>query len=107
MEIEDVIPDGAAGLWCHRFGSDGNIGRSYTEVVFTGENPTGAARMMANRCQAFGGITEHDNEALGLADVIDSDGDIVGNFLLTQKGLRYFYKSLGLRVLRNEETTHE
>lgn len=76
--------------------------RMYEPVEFTGKDPSASCDMYYRRCQTFGGVASESANADGICDLLDGKGDIVGDFYINQKGLRYLYDALGTRVEQSE-----
>ena len=92
-----VMPADAVALQPVRF-MPGNELRYYTATTFL-NNPRGGCGMYYQRCRVAGGIAEHGtSDEVGLCDVLNDAGDIVADFSLTRKGLKFLNKTLGCRV---------
>lgn len=71
--------------------------RVFTAVTFPND-PPGGCSVYARRCEVFGGVAEGEGDSVGVCDILDSDGSIIGDFWINSKGLRYLYRALNLRV---------
>ncbi len=91
-----VMPDDAVALRPVRF-LPGDELRYYTAITFP-KNPKGGCDMYRRRCDITGGIAKSAVDATGICDVLDENGDIIADFWLNDKGLRYLYRALGCRV---------
>jgi hypothetical protein len=90
------LPDESCMLRPVRWIGENDI-RLYEPVQFTGSNPAGSCLTYYRRCKVFGGVAENERETAGMCDVLDSNLDIVTDFPLTQKGLKWLYKALDSR----------
>jgi hypothetical protein len=72
--------------------------RMYEPVEFTGRDPSASCDMYYRRCETFGGVVTESVSADGICDLLDVNGDIVGDFYLNKKGLKYLYSALDTRV---------
>jgi hypothetical protein len=90
------MPDEAFALRPVRFLPDNEL-RYYSGVTFP-RNPKGACDMYYRRCRVFGGIAPCRQDEVGLCDVLDEHGDVIDNFPLNAKGLKYLIKFLKCRV---------
>lgn len=97
MNSENEMPEDACIFRVSRLIDDDTI-RFYGAIRFTGDNPAGACMMYLRRCEIFGGIAKSKDEMAGACDIENLEGDIVEDFGLNRKGLRYLYKALKLRV---------
>jgi len=91
-----VMPDDAHALRPIRFLPDEQL-QFYTAVTFP-EGPKDGCDIARRRCYVSGGIAKGKEDATGICDVLNSDGDIVADFWLNDKGLRFLYRQLHLRV---------
>jgi len=76
--------------------------REYTATTFP-RGPRAGCSIYARRCEAFSGVPEREADATGICDILDAEGDIIGDFWLNDKGLRYLYRALDLRVVHDNE----
>ena len=90
------VPETAVMMQPIRFKGDDL--EHYCAVEFKGDNPQGACQMYTKRCEIAGGVAESEEQAVGICDFLDKDFNIVGNFYLTRKGLRYLYRALDTRL---------
>lgn len=95
------LPDDAVALQPVRFISDDEL-RYYTATTFP-NNPRGGCQVYLSRCAIAGGITESQEEAVGICDVLNSDSEIVADVYLTKKGLAFLYEKLNCRVIPEQE----
>lgn len=95
------IPKEAHALRPVRFMPDDQL-REYTGTTFP-NGPWKGCSMYARRCAAFGGVAAGEADATGVCDILDAEGDIIGDFWLNDKGLRYLYRALDLRVVHDDE----
>lgn len=72
--------------------------RMYEPVKFTGKDPAASCDMYYRRCKTFSGVASESAGADGICDILDGHGDIVGDFYLNKKGLKYLYEALDTRV---------
>lgn len=91
-----VTPNDAHALRPVRFMPDDQL-KYYTGVTF----PNGAKNgcdIYRRRCDIAGGIPKSEDQATGICDILNKEGDIVADFWLNDKGLRFLYQKLNLRV---------
>jgi len=90
-----VMPHDAVMLRPVRFVGENDI-KLYDPVEF--KSGKEGCELYFRRCKVFGGIATSKEETVGLCDILNKDFDVVGDFPLTSKGLRWLYKSLDTRV---------
>ena len=71
--------------------------KHYTATTLP-NGPKQGCELYLRRCKAFGGIATQKEDEVGLCDVLDDDGDVVENFPLNKKGIRYLIKALNAKV---------
>jgi len=92
---EVVMPHDAVMLRPVRFVGKNDI-KLYDPVEF--KSGKKGCELYYRRCKVFGGVAKSKEEQVGLCDILNKDFDVVGDFPLTSKGLRWLYKSLDTRV---------
>ncbi|MFA5630315.1 MAG: hypothetical protein WC997_02285 [Porticoccaceae bacterium] len=100
MTHKNIIPDEAVGFQVQRIMREREVElRAYTPIQFTTERPAQSCRLYYTRCRVFSGVHEGSAEtSAGICDVLDKDGDIIGDFLLNRKGIKWLIKALGATV---------
>ena len=91
-----TLPEDSSGFSVYRFVKDDF--RAYTSMGSNKDDPLPALKCIFNRCQVFSGFSENKEDAKGIIDILNEDGDCVESYYLTEKGLRYFIKTFKLRV---------
>ena len=86
------IPSGAVGFAIYRFKPE----TQYTPIEFIKRHSS--CDIFYRRLKVFGCLS-NKNDGTGICDVIDENGDTLESFYLNDKGLRYCYKKLDLRVV--------
>jgi len=86
-----VMPVDAVALRPVRFMRGDEI-RNYTATTFPND-PRGGCDIYYRRCKVFGGIAS-DNDEAGICDVLDERGNIVADFPLNRRGLKYLCTTL-------------
>ena len=74
-------------------------GFRYYEATTFPQNPWQGCEMYLRRCKAFG-FLKGDGEIV--LDVLDKNGDVIQDFPLTRKGLRYLRKEFRFKVERED-----
>jgi hypothetical protein len=91
-----VMPDDAYALRPVRFMRNEQL-KYYSAVTFP-ENPRAGCDIYRRRCDITGGIAAGQDDATGICDILNERDDIVADFWLNDKGLKFLYSKLNLRV---------
>lgn len=99
------FPADAVALRPVRFiGSGDNTDlRFYEGVEFLTKDPSASCDMYYRRCEVFSGVAKGPDDASGICDVLDKNGDIIDDFWLTAAGLNWLYRTLKTRVDKGVE----
>lgn len=71
--------------------------RLYTATTFPGD-PWGGCDLALRRCRLVGGLARAGEQTGLILDVLDDEGDIIQDYALTRKGLRYLRRTLRFTV---------
>ena len=73
--------------------------RQYTPVEFDTKSPNMAIDQIYRQMKVFGCLSKNTDDEVGICDVLDSNGDVIHQFGLTNYGINWLYKKYDLRVV--------
>lgn len=98
----DILSTKAHALRLFRVLPNGEA-RSYTATTFP-RNPYQGCERFVRMCCAFGYLAGADSDSYGVLDVLNVDGDIIGDYgVPTARAFAWIKKKLGMAVVLDDE----